>query len=367
MSNPTLLADLAWRLASSPEDVATDALTLILGRSDAARQAVNSLIHQWSGASDFTIARWKSQVVGSDDSRTDMEGYNPSNALRAIFENKFWAGLTPNQPSAYLHKLPEDGLLAFVVPSVRVTSIEFELTDRAARSGLATLSFRSVGASRVAAASIKRTLVVTSWDVLFGAISAALQADQDYSAVEDIRQLQGLAERAGKEEFLPFTATDITGQTPQVLMKCYRVVDEAFKAVKRDREAVSTKNFGTNVGAGWYGPNFWFYGYACSLMFSAHRWIKWGVSPIWFRIATKDNKTPEYLAIPIAATLPDPTLLRGETLGSQGLWLPLRLMEGRELDAVVEDVVRQIHSLGLVLAAHRIGISTEPPVGDPPP
>lgn len=84
MPNPTLLADLAWRLASSPEDVATDALRLILGRSDAARQAVNSLIQQWSGAPDSAIARWKSQVVGPDDSRTDMEGYDPSNALRAI-------------------------------------------------------------------------------------------------------------------------------------------------------------------------------------------------------------------------------------------------------------------------------------------
>lgn len=247
---------------------------------------------------------------------------------------------------------------------MRVTSIEFELTDRAARSGLGTLSFRSVGASRVAAVSIKRTLVATSWDVLFGAIIAAVQAGQDYSAVEDIRQLQGLAERAGTEEFLPFTATDITGQTPRVLLKCYRVVDKAFKVVKRHKEAVSTQGFGTNVGAGWYGPNFRFHGYTCSLMFSAQRWIKWGVSPIWFRIATKDNKTPEHLAIPIAAVLPDPTLLRGE--GSQGLWLPLRLTEGRELDAVVDDVVRQIHNFGPVLAAHPIGISAEPPIGDPP-
>jgi hypothetical protein len=360
MQNPTLLADLAWRLASSPEDVATAALTQILGRSDAARQALNTLMQQWSGAPNSAIARWQSQVVGSDDSRTDMEGYDPSNALRVILENKFWAGLTPNQPSTYLHKLPEHGLLVFVVPSVRVTSIEFELTDRVAGSALGTLSFRSVGASRVGAVSINRTLVVTSWDVLLEAIIAAAQADQDYSAVDDIRQLKGLTERADAQAFLPFTATDITGQTPRVLMKCYRVVDEAFKVVRRDKKAVSTTGLGRNVGPGWYGPNFRFHGYQCSLQFAADKWIKCGVSPIWLGIRPKDSKTRDHLAVLITAMLPDPKL-KGEIQGNS-LWLPLRLAEGRELDAVVDDVVRQIHHLGSVLAAHPAETSTEQPV-----
>src|SRR5687768_13753502 len=101
MSNPSLLADLTLRLASSPEDVATEALTLILGRSPAAREAMNNLLAQWS-QSECAITRWRAQVVGADDSRTDMEGEDAAGTMRVILENKFWAGLTPNQPTAYL-------------------------------------------------------------------------------------------------------------------------------------------------------------------------------------------------------------------------------------------------------------------------
>ena len=46
MPTPTLLADLALRLASSQQDVATEALTLILGRSRAAADAMNTLVEQ---------------------------------------------------------------------------------------------------------------------------------------------------------------------------------------------------------------------------------------------------------------------------------------------------------------------------------
>lgn len=42
----------------------------------------------------------------ADASRTDMEGEDASGVMRVILENKFWAGLTPNQPGAYLRRLP---------------------------------------------------------------------------------------------------------------------------------------------------------------------------------------------------------------------------------------------------------------------
>jgi hypothetical protein len=161
MPQPTLLADLALLLAKSPEDVATEAFTLILGRSEAARHALDGLFEQWIGSREISVVRWKSQVVAADDSRTDMEGEDSVGRLCAIFENKFWAGLTPNQPAAYLRRLAQPpGLLAFVAPSTRLSVLTSELAIRAKDEGLGALEFQPVGVSQVAAV-LGRTLVVT--------------------------------------------------------------------------------------------------------------------------------------------------------------------------------------------------------------
>lgn len=54
--------------------------------------------------------------------------------------------LTPNKPSAYLRTTCEDcsrpTVLAFVVPTARLTAIEFELLDRASLGGFGTFEFR---------------------------------------------------------------------------------------------------------------------------------------------------------------------------------------------------------------------------------
>src|SRR5258705_2479960 len=127
---PTLLADLALRLASSPEDVATEALTLILGRSRPSANALNSLIHQWTTDSRCDVVRWKSQVAAADDARTDMEGEDGKGAVCVILENKFDAALTANQPATYLRRLPRDyGVLAFVAPSRRLNALQLEIAE----------------------------------------------------------------------------------------------------------------------------------------------------------------------------------------------------------------------------------------------
>ena len=229
MLKPSLLADLATRLASSPEDVATEALTLILGRSEAARQALNGLIAEWSQSPHCSIARWRAQVVAADAARTDMEGEDTSGVVRVIFENKFWAGLTPNQPSTYLGRLPaENGLLVFVVPTLRLSVLVIELLDRAARADLGRLEFRGAGASRVAKVSALQMLVVTSWDAILTTIASALEAAQDHTALADLRKLQGLAEKMDTEAFLPLTATDITASTPRRMLQFYSIVDEVY-------------------------------------------------------------------------------------------------------------------------------------------
>ena len=386
MPNPTLLADLAWRLASSPEDVATDALTLILNRSGHARRAMNELIGLWSG-SVCSVARWKSQVVGADGSRTDMQGEYDDRAVRVILENKFQAGLTPNQPRTYLKRLPENGVLAFLAPTTRTASLVIELADRvrlqtsaftplvgsyvasvsaeqerllelADRAGLQTSEFMPVGASHAAKAQGDKTLVVTNWEEVLTRVASALEQVGDHNALADLRQLQGLAEKADTEAFIPLTATDITGATGRRIVQFNQILDEVWKQVSH-LDGVNKKGMAKGTGPGHYSQYFAMHGFHCQLIFWAERWAKFGISPIWLGVRDQKGQFPEPLRVPLARVLPDPAWLKADEQGpSVGLWLPLRLTEGREKDVVVRNVVRQIQRVATVLLAHAGG---EPP------
>jgi hypothetical protein len=95
------------------------------------------------------------------------------------------------------------------------------------------------------------------------------------------------------------------------------------------------------------------HGFGCQLIFWAERWAKFGISPIWFRVSSDKWKLPEGLHGPVADTLPDPTWLRAEDGRDwPGLWFPLRLMEGRERDVVIADVMSQLERVANVLSAH---------------
>jgi hypothetical protein len=359
MSKPSLLADLAWRLASSPEDVATDALTLILGRAESARHALNNLLREWSGAVDIAIARWKTQVVGPDESRTDMEGEDTAGTVRVIFENKFWAGLTDNQPTTYLHRLPPNGVLVFVAPATRFSSLLVELAERASAAAFGQLEFRGTGASRSAIIDGEKTLVLTSWDTILTTLAAALEAAQDHTALADLRQLEGLAERMDTEGFVPLTATDITGPIPRRVLQFCRIVDEVYSSLAR-KPFVDTKGLRISSGAGWYGPYLRIHGYGCQLIFSAERWARFGISPIWFQVSAGDRKSFDRLHGLIANTLPDSAWLQTEDQGrSVRLWMPIRLPEGREKDVVVAAVAGQVERVAAVLAPPQVAPLTE--------
>jgi hypothetical protein len=367
MPSPTLLADLTLRLASSPEDVATEALTLILGRSRVAASAVNLLVERWQGGQQCGVTRWKSQVSAADDARTDMEGEDANGVTCVIFENKFDAALTLNQPGAYLRRLPSGyGVLAFVAPSRRLTALQIEVVERASLAGFGAPEFRASSAGRVAKLATGHTLVVTSWEVILSAIATAADEAQDHAALADIRQLQGLAERMDAEAFLPLTAEDITGPMPRRVMQLCEVVNQAWTILSR-QAFISTKGVRVSAGAGWYGPYMFIHGFGCQMVFSAERWAKFGVSPIWLRVASEQWKFPDGLQVPLAQTLPDPIWMREEERGSwPGIWLPIRLLEGREMVAVVDDVVGQVGRVADVLA--RFARSTgDPKLPEEPP
>ena len=116
----TVLAKLAPRFGPSTEDIAVEALAHILSESEATRRALADVLHA-GGVTVEPIARVRTQTTGEDSARPDLAGFDQRGRECVLIEAKFWAGLTGNQPVAYLKRLPDNdpSVLLFVAPAAR--------------------------------------------------------------------------------------------------------------------------------------------------------------------------------------------------------------------------------------------------------
>ncbi|MBI4816592.1 MAG: hypothetical protein HY791_10050 [Deltaproteobacteria bacterium] len=153
----TLLGHLAFRrFTDHTEDLATEALAFILGKSVVARKAVAEHLAR-AGVQVQSDLTYVTQVAGEALDRPDLVGtYLDREVL--LIEAKFWAGLTENQPVTYIRRLESGGALLFLVPEARVVSIWSELLDRCVRAGMS-----KCGRPSAACAQRFLTTVATSW------------------------------------------------------------------------------------------------------------------------------------------------------------------------------------------------------------
>ena len=227
----SLLAHLAPALSNQTELVATKSLAYILGRSEAARFALAELLRT-GGAEVGTIDRVADEVVGDGRERVDLVAYDQDGAERTLIEAKFWAGLTENQPGAYLRRLPSDGrpaVLLFIAPALRLPTLWPHVKSRAADAGFrleADADTAGIRSAAIAAASNQR-LMLTSWRPLLGRMAARVQVDGDGLTAEDIRQLEALCERQDTDAFLPLRADELGPEVPRRLRDLRRLVDDA--------------------------------------------------------------------------------------------------------------------------------------------
>jgi len=214
------------RFSQVAEDVATDALAFILRSSDGARNGFMKLLR----GIEPGLPELRFQTQPSEDNiRPDMCGFDGSHR-RVFIENKFWAGLTDNQPASYLAKLGEftqPTVLLFVVPSAREQSLWRELLARLASNDIkVTVRDAPAGVPFTAARQDGVTLALTSWSMLLSGLK--LEVADDRSAMNDLVQLGALCEAADAQAFIPFAGEAVTGTgTPVLVLQLGTVVKEA--------------------------------------------------------------------------------------------------------------------------------------------
>src|SRR3954453_14780279 len=105
MHSDHLLGHLAQRFTTSEENLATEALTWILGRSSTARTAMSQALRPCGVVLPDNLS-YVGQVGNPETGRPDIVGTDEEGAERLLVEAKFGAELTTQQPGGYLKRLP---------------------------------------------------------------------------------------------------------------------------------------------------------------------------------------------------------------------------------------------------------------------
>ena len=308
------------RLSQESENVATTALCFILNERPEARTGFLKLLGGVL-STELTNLNFKTQQSeenttqsdsaepsvenpkkrrSKEQSRPDMVGYDENeNAPIVYIENKFWAGLTANQPVSYLKILatqPRPTMLLVVVPDRRSEEVWGEMMRRLSKEEIQIEEAVPKGIIKCAKISLNphgQKLALTTWGNLIASLE---KTSSDPDTRNDIQQLKSLC---NQEEYAyhPISSEEMTNlRTPDLVRQLNMIVDEATVRAFDEHifhEAGKRRITGTSPdGAGkwvailqdkscglWFGLNFkWWSEYGCSPLWAAFSTSNWGRS-----------------------------------------------------------------------------------------
>ena len=324
-ADSTLLAYLVPRVTHSTENTAIEALGYILSQSAACRGALRDVLR--SGGSEIgPIARVATEVSGEKGGRPDLAGFDEHGGERLLIEVKFWAGLQPGQPNAYLKRLIQSNAtgpsaLLFVAPAARLETLWAEVRRRAGAGEVEESRASDLKSAVIAGRECR--LMLTSWATLLRRM-AARAGESGESAVEsDIRQLLGLANRMDEDAFLPLQSEEFAPEFPRRMRGLRRLIDDA---TYRGRKSgwISTKGLMVTPRRSGYGRYLRLFGAGAWFGVDFNRWAERGDTPLWV-IFNKGQSVVSLGDIRRALQLP-----------SSDRHVAIRLPVGVEYDAVLK-------------------------------
>ncbi len=344
----TLLAHLSPRFTERAEDVAVEALGYILSRSKAARDTLEDALRN-GGAKVGPISRVTTQVSEAG-TRPDIVCYDGSGAERVLVEAKFWAGLTDNQPVAYLKRLPDDrpSALLVIAPAARFESLWPELQRRIAGEKTVTLGepIKESGLFATTAGDRHR-LLMTSWTALLDRMASRATDAGDMLAENDIRQLRGLAERADQEILLPLREEQLGPEFPRLVLHLNQLVGDAVDRGRNDGWIDTTGLRATPLATG-YGRYMRLAGVGTWFGVDFGRWGRLRDTPLWVDFSYWSSRRLQEEAhrkLDVMLQEDPPDYIAEDHA------VCINLPVGVEYEAVLDSVVRQLKRIADLLAA----------------
>ena len=338
------------RFSHSSEDVATDALAFVLQSSEAARDGMIKLLR--GIAPQLPELHFRTQQT-KGSIRPDMWGYDPHGEARVFVENKFWAGLTDNQPVPYLHELaarPVPTVLLMVGPEAREESLRRELIRRLADDSMAVTSLdnTAVSVSYAFEVGADRFLALTSWPRLLAALSLAV--GDDPATRSDLAQLSSLCESADHDAFLPLAPETISDQRIPALISQLSTVVQAAVDLGVSEKLLTTR--GLKPQASWERIGR-YVGYTSDhhigIWFGTHfvLWKEYGITPLWVIFSTGSFSRGEQARPFLEAWAAREGVLTA-MLGND-FAVGIDVARNEDKDRVVRRIVDQLRAMDIVL------------------
>ena len=339
-----------------------EALGYILASSAPTVRALEAVLRT-GGLDVGRISEARTQT-GDEKGRPDLSCFDEYGVERLLIEAKFWAGLTDNQPIAYLERLPSDlsSALLFVAPAARFESLWAELIGRVAESTQFEMGASSEeNTLRSVVVGGESRLILISWKSLLDRMASQASAAGDTLAETDIRQLLGLTQRMDEDAFLPIRSEELGPEIPRRINGLRSLVRDATKSGREDgwidtsgpsRLAATgnEKGYGQNMRIGhidceytyvWFGYTF-------------NEWARFRDTPMWLKLGEqgwRDDglKRDEVRRKLQSLQLEDPPGIidRGDRL-----LVPISLPVSVEYTAVVEAVVARLKYVAQMIDPH---------------
>lgn len=337
------------RFSGVNEDIATEALCFILQSSDLAR---NGIMHLLRGLNkDLPDLRFQTQQ-SIENIRPDMWGTHDEQT-HVFIENKFWAGLTDNQPVAYLKKLAtykSPNVLLFVVPEAREHLLWRELGRRLADNSIILIDEdAAAGVTYSGVTNIGPTLALTSWTRLLATLE--LETADDPKVRSDIMQLKALCESADSQAFLPISAQQISDHRIPTLILQLNLLVQASIDLAVSLGIMTTQGLKTQanwVRTGRYAK--FLDGGGVGVWFGAHleQWQKYGTTPLWL-VFTDDEWGRSGEVQKVIEPWADQRDIQ-TTYTNGEFAIALKITAGEDKDFVVNVLVQQLRQIAQLLA-----------------
>lgn len=379
MTHPGLLAHLSSYFARSEEDLATESLTFLLRTCPAASAGLRGYVKALGVELPDDLV-FHSQVGDPETGRPDLVATDNLGGERLIVEAKFWAGLTGNQPHAYLTRLAagQPGLLLVIAPHVRLTTLWTDLLANlraeSAASAISSVPMVARAPSDRPPASGQYSiqlptghlLALASWRAVLDAVDERLHADGETARAADLAQLRALTERMDQRTFIPLRAEDLDTRTGRQVHQVALLVDR-LRGGLRDDDPVEKEGPNSSHGRVFYGwrlrprkcqKRMW-------VGFFPRAWAEHGCSPLWMQImAHPDSGWGAPLLRQALRSLALP--------GGPGVWeqgdnflVPLTLKRSAGETDVIADLRTQLFAIAKLLDEAAPASASSPPASEP--
>ena len=338
----SLLAHLYSHIRGSQEDVATLSLQYIISQSEELRQGFNRLIGTKMHVNLSDVTKYSCQATGDNQERPDLSGKNNNGQEQILCEAKFYAGLTDNQPLAYLERLRiENGKgLIFICPEARITSLWSKLQERCYGFPVKELDNYCILVNDI-------PMAIISWSEILLELQRIAVASVP-EALSDLNQLDGYCKEMDMDAFIPFTSEELGSITARKQQRYAQVIIKTMDIIHADKRLKTTKAVRNSYSSG-FEYKMKVKDLLVYLVYDELLWMSNSSkeTPFWL-LMLDENKNQSDDIMAVLEKLPE---FEVDDSVYNGVYIALEPLANATLDEVAEHLAKQImYYLALFLA-----------------